>query len=129
MHRPGARVAVTPDRGQKRGSVAGSSAREDEAALLGSLLVLGDNHERLTKRLGIDARDLRASRHADVFLAIASWTRGGRLPDHETVINELQRTRKMSLEEAEQLVALLIARAPRQPHVYEYARRVRERRV
>jgi DnaB helicase-like protein len=114
---------------KSRSSAPSAGAHEDEAALLGALLVLGDNRERLRKPLQVDAQDLRASQHRAVFVAIASLAKAGALPGHEEVIEELARAGTMSVEAAERAVSILLARAPRQPHVFEYARRVRARRA
>jgi replicative DNA helicase len=110
----------------KRGRSA--AAREDEAALLGCLLQLGDEHARMRKEPSLLASDFREPGHRAVFIAISTLTTRGYLPEHEAVLDALVKTQSMPEERAEQLIRLLIARAPRQLHVLEYARRVRARR-
>jgi replicative DNA helicase len=114
--------------GSRRTRQDGSRAREDEAAFLGAVLATGSLGDWRRKGAGVRSADFRVPAHRAVFVAINTLTSVGKPLTEDAIVLELVRAHGMAFDDAGRAIALLIARAPRQPHVAEYARRLRERR-
>jgi replicative DNA helicase len=108
---------------------AASAAVEDERRLLGALLALGEKGLTGIPDIDLQPTDFATPDHLAVFCALRTLAQWGLAPDRQAVTVRLVLGHEFDHDRAQRLVNTLLARSPRQPHVGEYARRIRARRT